>query len=171
MKMLFKFRLLSLVIIYTILLACNKQQSNNISVEDYQKIDYYSDSNNTVKINNISVNTIEVLNNWIEYQELKEVISSLENNEVSFFKDNKEYINRFFDGLKKSTPKSIDKPGIIARISVLETKFLILESHFTSNIIDEKLKTNRINDVLSGNSNFIYQINKLIERSNQKIED
>ena len=169
--MLFKFRLLSLVIIYTILLACNKQQSNNISVEDYQKIDYYSDSNNTVKINNISVNTIEVLNNWIEYQELKEVISSLENNEVSFFKDNKEYINRFFDGLKKSTPKSIDKPGIIARISVLETKFLILESHFTSNIIDEKLKTNRINDVLSGNSNFIYQINKLIERSNQKIED
>ena len=171
MKMLLKFRLLSLVIIYAILVGCNKYQNKNIPVEDYQKIDYYSDSINTVSINNLSLNTIEVLNNWIEYQELKEVISSLENNEVSFFKDNKEYINRFFDGLKKSTPKSIDKPGIIARISVLETKFLILESHFTSNIIDEKLKTNRINDVLSGNSNFIYQINTLIERSNQKIED
>ena len=104
-------------------------------------------------------------------QELKEVISSLEKNEFSFFKDNKEYISRFFDSLKESTPKSINKPGIIARISVLETKFLILESHFASNIIDEKLKKNRINDVLSANSNFIYQINKLIERSNQKIEN
>ena len=95
----------------------------------------------------------------------------MEKNEFSFFKDNKEYISRFFDSLKKSTPKSINKPGIIARISVLETKFLILESYFTSNIIDEKQKKNRINDVLSANSNFIYQINKLIERSNQKIED
>ena len=95
----------------------------------------------------------------------------MENNEFSFFKDNKEYISRFFDGLKKSIPKSINKPAIIVRTVVLETKFLILESYFTSNIIDENQKKNRINDVLSANSNFIYQINKLIERSNQKIED
>jgi hypothetical protein len=171
MKMVLKFRLLSLVIIYTILLGCNKQQNKSSSVDNYEKINYFSDSINTVRINNISLTTINVLNNWIEYQELKEVISSLENNEFSFFKDNKEYISRFFDGLKKSIPKSINKPGIIARTAVLETKFLILESYFTSNIIDEKQKKNRINDVLSANSNFIYQINKLIERSNQKIED
>ena len=171
MKMILKFRLLSLVIIYTILLGCNEQQNKSSSEENYEKMVYYSDSINTVRIDNISLTTINVLNNWIEYQELKEVISSLENNEFSFFKDNKEYISRFFDSLKKSTPKSINKPGIIARISVLETKFLILESHFASNIIDEKLKKNRINDVLSANLNFIYQINKLIERSNQKIED
>ncbi|HIG09151.1 MAG TPA: hypothetical protein EYQ51_05270 [Alphaproteobacteria bacterium] len=169
--MVLKFRLLSLVIIYTILLGCNKQQNKSSSVDNYEKINYFSDSINTVRINNISLTTINVLNNWIEYQELKEVISSLENNEFSFFKDNKEYISRFFDGLKKSIPKSINKPGIIARTAVLETKFLILESYFTSNIIDEKQKKNRINDVLSANSNFIYQINKLIERSNQKIED
>jgi hypothetical protein len=171
MKMILKFRLLSLVIIYTILLGCNEQQNKSSSEENYEKMVYYSDSINTVRIDNISLTTINVLNNWIEYQELKEVISSLENNEFSFFKDNKEYISRFFDSLKKSTPKSINKPGIIARISVLETKFLILESYFTSNIIDEKQKKNRINDVLSANSNFIYQINKLIERSNQKIEN
>lgn len=169
--MILKFRLLSLVIIYTILLGCNEQQNKSSSEENYEKMVYYSDSINTVRIDNISLTTINVLNNWIEYQELKEVISSLENNEFSFFKDNKEYISRFFDSLKKSTPKSINKPGIIARISVLETKFLILESYFTSNIIDEKQKKNRINDVLSANSNFIYQINKLIERSNQKIEN
>lgn len=169
--MVLKFRLLSLVIIYTILLGCNEQQNKSSSEENYEKMVYYSDSINTVRIDNISLTTINVLNNWIEYQELKEVISSLENNEFSFFKDNKEYISRFFDGLKKSIPKSINKPGIIARTAVLETKFLILESYFTSNIIDEKQKKNRINDVLSANSNFIYQINKLIERSNQKIED
>ena len=169
--MILKFRLLSLVIIYTILLGCNEQQNKSSSEENYEKMVYYSDSINTVRIDNISLTTINVLNNWIEYQELKEVISSLENNEFSFFKDNKEYISRFFDGLKKSIPKSINKPGIIARTAVLETKFLILESYFTSNIIDEKQKKNRINDVLSANSNFIYQINKLIERSNQKIEN
>ena len=171
MKMLLKFRLLILIITCGILLSCNKQQNKSSSEENYEKIDYYSDSINTVRIDNISLNTINILNNWIEYQELKEVVSSLEKNEFSFFKDNKEYISRFFDSLKESTPKSINKPGIIARISVLETKFLILESHFASNIIDEKLKKNRINDVLSSNSNFIYQINKLIERSNQKIEN
>lgn len=169
--MLFKFRLLSLIIIYTIFLSCNNQQNKSASIENYEKIDYYSDSINNVRIDNISLTTINVLNNWIEYQELKEVISSLENNEFSFFKDNKEYISRFFDGLKKSIPKSINKPAIIVRTVVLETKFLILESYFTSNIIDENQKKNRINDVLSANSNFIYQINKLIERSNQKIED
>ena len=156
--MILKFRLLSLVIIYTILLGCNEQQNKSSSEENYEKMVYYSDSINTVRIDNISLTTINVLNNWIEYQELKEVISSLENNEFSFFKDNKEYISRFFDGLKKSIPKSINKPGIIARTAVLETKFLILESHFASNIIDEKLKKNRINDVLSANLNFIYQI-------------
>lgn len=171
MKMLFKFRLLSLIIIYTIFLSCNNQQNKSASIDNYEKIDYYSDSINNVRIDNISLTTINVLNNWIEYQELKEVISSLENNEFSFFKDNKEYISRFFDGLKKSIPKSINKPAIIARTAVLETKFLILESYFTSNIIDENQKKNKINDVLSANSNFIYQINKLIERSNQKIED
>ena len=171
MKMLYKFRLLSLIFIFGISLSCNKQQNKSSSQENYEKTEYYADSTNTVRIDNISLNTINILNNWIEYQELKEVISSLEKNELSFFKDNKEYISKFFDSLKKSTPESINKPGIIARISVLETKFLILESHFASNIIDEKLKKNRINDVLSANSNFIYQINKLIERSNQKIED
>jgi hypothetical protein len=169
--MLFKFRLLSLIIIYTIFLSCNNQQNKSASIDNYEKIDYYSDSINNVRIDNISLTTINVLNNWIEYQELKEVISSLENNEFSFFKDNKEYISRFFDGLKKSIPKSINKPAIIVRTVVLETKFLILESYFTSNIIDENQKKNKINDVLSANSNFIYQINKLIERSNQKIED
>ena len=48
---------------------------------------------------------------------------------------------------------------------------MILESHFTSNIIDEKLKKNKINDILAANSNFVYQINKLIEKSNQNIEN
>ena len=105
MKMLLKFRLLSLIIICGIFLSCNKQQNKSSSEENYEKIDYYSDSINTVRIDNISLNTINILNNWIEYQELKEVISSLEKNEFSFFKDNKEYISRFFDSLKKSTPK------------------------------------------------------------------
>ena len=81
------------------------------------------------------------------------------------------FLNANEDGGWIDIPKSIRKPGIISRISVLETKFMILESHFTSNIIDEKLKKNKINDVLAANSNFVYQINKLIEKSNQKIDN
>ena len=72
MKMILKFRLLSLVIIYTILLGCNEQQNKSSSGENYEKIAYYSDSINNVRIDNISLTTINVLNNWIEYQELKE---------------------------------------------------------------------------------------------------
>ena len=83
MKMLLKFRLLSLIITCGILLSCNKQQNKSSSQENYEKIDYYSDSINTVRIDNISLTTINILNNWIEYQELKEVISSLKNNEFS----------------------------------------------------------------------------------------
>ena len=81
------------------------------------------------------------------------------------------HVSSIFDGLKKSTPKSIRKPGIISRINVLETKFLILEAHYSSNEMDKKLEKNRINDIISANSNFIYQIDKLIERSNQIIEN
>ena len=172
MKMSHKFYLPTLAIVITLFLSCNNQpKKNNNTTKIYETLDLYSDSINQVRIDNISLNTIDILNNWIEYQELKEVISSLENNEVSFFKDNKEYIGKFFDGLQKSIPKSIRKPGIISRISVLETKFMILESHFSSGIIDEKLKKNKINDVLVANSNFVYQINKLIEKSNQKIDN
>ena len=166
-----KFYLPTLVIVITLFLSCNDQPKKNNNTKIYETLDLYSDSINQVRIDNISLNTINILNNWIEYQELKEVISSLENNEVSFFKDNKEYIGKFFDGLQKSIPKPIRKPGIISRISVLETKFMILESHFSSGIIDEKLKKNKINDVLAANSNFVYQINKLIEKSNQKIDN
>ncbi len=171
MKMSHKFYLPTLAIVITLFLSCNNQPKKNNNTKIYEPLDLYSDSINQVRIDNISLNTINILNNWIEYQELKEVISSLENNEVSFFKDNKEYIGKFFDGLQKSIPKSIRKPGIISRISVLETKFMILESHFSSGIIDEKLKKNKINDVLAANSNFVYQINKLIEKSNQKIDN
>ena len=46
---------------------------------------------------------------------------------------------QWFQTGAKITPKSIKKPGIISRISVLETKALILESYFTANIIDNKL--------------------------------
>ena len=74
--MLLKFRLLSLIIICGIFISCNNQQKKSASVDNYKKIDYYSDSINTVRIDNISLTTINVLNNWIEYQELKEVISS-----------------------------------------------------------------------------------------------
>ena len=63
MKILFKFRLLSLIIIYAIFLSCNNQQNKSASVDNYEKIDYYSDSINTVRIDNISLTTINVLNN------------------------------------------------------------------------------------------------------------
>ncbi len=171
MKMVHKFLLIITIYCFSFFQCCENKEVSSLNKSNYEKVDLFSDSISNVAINNISLNTINILNNWIEYQELKEVISSLNNNEVSFFKDNKDYIIRFFDGLQKSTPKSIKKPGIISRISVLETKFLILESHFSSNITDEKLEKNRINDIISANSNFIYQIDKLIERSSQIIND
>jgi len=171
MKIVQKFILTSLVCCFSFFYCCDNQENRSSNKNNYEKIDLYTDSITNIRIDNISLNTINVLNNWIEYQELKEVISSLNNNELSFFKDNKDYIVRFFDGLKKSTPKSIRKPGIISRINVLETKFLILEAHYTSNEMDKKLEKNRINDIISANSNFIYQIDKLIERSNQIIDN
>ena len=135
MEMSPKFYLPILAIVITLCFSCNNQPKKNNNTKIYETLDLYSDSINPVRIDNISLNTVTILNNWIEYQELKEVIKSLEDNEVSFFKDNKEYIGKFFDGLQKSIPKSIRKPGIISRISVLKTKFMILESHFSSSIM------------------------------------
>tara|TARA_B100001996_G_scaffold53864_1_gene38298 strand:- start:580 stop:1095 length:516 start_codon:yes stop_codon:yes gene_type:complete len=171
MKIFPKFYLLIQFTLIAMFISCNNQPYKNTNTKIYETLDIYSDSINQAKIDNTNLNTINILNNWIEYQELKGVISSLENQEVSFFKDNKEYIGKFFDGLEKSIPKSIKKPGIISRISVLETKFMILESHFTANIINEKLMKDKINNILYANSNFLYQINKLIEKSNQRIQN
>jgi len=171
MKIFAKFYLLIQFALIALVISCNNQPYKNTNTKIYESLDIYSDSINQAKIDNTNLNTINILNNWIEYQELKGVISSLENQEVSFFKDNKEYIGKFFDELEKSIPKSIKKPGIISRISVLETKFMILESHFTANIINEKLTKDKINNILYANSNFLYQINKLIEKSNQRIQN
>ena len=92
MRILDKIYLLSIICCYTFLQSCNNQENRVSYKNSYEKTDLYSDSISKVKIDNISLSTINILNNWIEYQELKEVINSLENNEFSFFKDNKEYI-------------------------------------------------------------------------------
>ena len=66
-----KFYLTTVVIVITFLFSCDNQPNKNNNTKIYERLDLYSDSIIQVRIDNISLNTINILKNWIEYQELK----------------------------------------------------------------------------------------------------
>ena len=137
----------------------SKIESNNSSVN--QKLE------NEKKLYELDFFSKTVTENWLNFHELSKENQKLDNKDYSFFINNKTYIQNLFKSLRKSIPKEIENQAVISRISVVETRFLILESEF-SNIETSPLSLEKnIQNIKLAFSNLCYQINKSVERSNQ----
>ena len=122
---------------------------------------------NYSEINLESVYEIKLYSNideWINYVELNDYINQLNLNDYSTLIDNKQYLIRFFNGIKNTIPTDINKPEIKSRLTVIETDFLRFESMLSNYESNEEAKIKMVKKINNSFSNLNFQIDKLTEK-------
>ena len=122
---------------------------------------------NYSEINLESVYEIKLYSNideWINYVELNDYINQLNLNDYSTLIDNKQYLIRFFNGIKNTIPTEINKPEIKSRLTVIETDFLRFESMLSNYESNEEAKIKMVKKINNSFSNLNFQIDKLTEK-------
>ena len=120
---------------------------SELNIESVYKINFYSK-----------------IDEWTNYLELSDYINQLNSNDYSTLIDNKKYLVRFFNGIKNTIPKDINKPEIKSRITVIETDFLKLESMLSNFEIDNETRIKIDKKMNNSFSNLNFQIDKLLEK-------
>ena len=109
------------------------------------------------------------MESWSQYWELKEFVYELNSENYSSLIDNKEYLNRFFNGIYNKIPEIIDNSEIKSRIKIIENDFINYESMLSNNISEiEKIKI--VKKINNSFSNLNFQILKYIEKQEITLE-
>lgn len=109
------------------------------------------------------------MESWSQYWELKEFVYELNSENYSSLIDNKEFLNRFFNGIYNKIPEIIDNSEIRSRIKIIENDFLNYESMLSNNISEiEKIKI--VKKINNSFSNLNFQILKYIEKQEITLE-
>ena len=154
-------RLIKISIILISIISCKE-----VVVEEI-KNNLISKTINYSEINLESIYKIKLYSNidgWINYIELNEYVNQLNLNDYSSLIDNKQYLIRFFNGIKNTIPIEINKPEIKSRLTVIETDFLRFESMLSSYESNEEEKVKMVKKINNSFSNLNFQIDKLTEK-------
>ena len=154
-------RLIKISIILISIISCKE-----VVVEEV-KSNLSSKTINYSEINLESVYEIKLYSNideWINYVELNDYINQLNLNDYSTLIDNKQYLIRFFNGIKNTIPTDINKPEIKSRLTVIETDFLRFESMLSNHESNEEAKIKMVKKINNSFSNLNFQIDKLTEK-------
>ena len=131
------------------------KENSSIDNINYSELDY--------KKVYTSINSL-ILDEWLIYSELTGYINEINSGDLSSITENKKYLTRFFNGLKKTIPEIINEKEIISRITVIETNFLKYDAILSNNQVSKKRKISIANKINSSFSNLNYQIDKIIEK-------
>ena len=137
-------RLIKISIILISIISCKE-----VVVEEL-KSNLSSKTINYSEINLESVYEIKLysnINEWINYGELDEYVNQLNLNDYSSLIDNKQYLIRFFNGIKNTIPTEINKPEIKSRLTVIETDFLRFESMLSNYESNEEAKIKMVKKI------------------------
>ena len=154
-------RLIKISIILISIISCKE-----VVVEEI-KNNLISKTINYSEINLESIYKIKLYSNideWINYVELNDYINQLNLNDYSTLIDNKQYLIRFFNGIKNTIPTDINKPEIKSRLTVIETDFLRFESMLSNYESNEEEKVKMVKKINNSFSNLNFQIDKLTEK-------
>ena len=156
-----------------VLFSCKKTQEDGIS-KDIESDNQEITEKDIAKIDYIEFllddKTEVLVADWIEYNQLQEVIDNVKKTDLSFFYNNKEAIKTTLTDLKKNIPESVNTPSIIARMNAFETKFLELESLSNLSTTSKQELINTVKGLLVAFSNLNLQMNKKVEIDNQNIQ-
>jgi hypothetical protein len=152
-------RLIKISIILISIISCKE-----VVVEEV-KSNLSSKTINYSEINLESVYKIKLYSNieeWINYIELNEYVNQLNLSDYSTLI--KQYLIRFFNGVKNTIPTDINKPEIKSRLTVIETDFFRFESMLSNYESSEEEKIKMVKKINNSFSNLNFQIDKLTEK-------
>ena len=159
---------------YLLLIILLQNCNNPIKVEsesNYNNEDQYIRSiESDIIVREITEEAKKITQQWTNLKELQNIINGLEKEDYSAFKEKDKYLEEFINDLTKTLPKKLNNLPITSRLLVLETNILQLESILSNSEFKPKNRTSIKNKLIESYYNFIYQINKVIEKELQIIE-
>ena len=155
-----------------IILLQNCTDSIKIKSEsDFNNQDQYATSiESKIVAQDLSIEARRITQQWTSLQELQNIINGLVKKDYSAFKEKDKYLEEFINDLTKTLPKKLKKSPITSRLLVLETNILQLESILSNSEFNVENRTSVSNKLIESYYNFIYQINKTIEKESQIID-
>ena len=169
-------RIKTLVILSFLVLfsACKKSQdhskedqieqnkSQEITEQDIAKLKYIEYA--------LDATTEDVIQDWAEYSQIEDVVANIKKGDLTFFSDNEKTIKLVLKELKQNVPQSLNSSSINARILVLETKVLKLESLANLSTTKKKELLETIKEFFVSFYTLSFQMNKKVEFDNRSIE-
>ena len=158
-------------LIFVILLqGCNNSIDNKNRLELSNKEDYNINMDSRIIIHELSSEAKNITQQWSSLQELQNIITNLIKGDYSTFKEKDNYLKESIDKLRKTLPEKLNITPITSRLLVLETNILQLQSVLSESGLESKNKVAISNKSIESYYNFIYQINKTIEKELQIID-
>jgi hypothetical protein len=158
-------------IIFIFLLQCCNNSTNNETKLDFSnKEDYNINLNSKIVSHELSPEAKTITQQWSSLQELQNIINNLTKGDYSTFKEKDNYLKESISDLRKTLPEKLNIKSITSRLLVLETNILQLESVLSESGLESVNKVLINNKLIESYYNFIYQINKTIEKDLQIID-
>lgn len=114
--------------------------------------------------------TEDIVADWDEYIQVQDLVADIKKGDLTFFDDSKETVKLLLRELKDNIPEEVSSSSITARVLVLETKILKLESltNLSTTSKEELLET--IKEFFVSFYTLSFQMNKKVEFDNRSIE-
>ena len=158
------------IIFIFLLQCCNNSTNNETKLDLSNKEDYNINLNSKIVSHELSPEAKTITQQWSSLQELQNIINNLTKGYYSTFKEKDNYLKESIGELRKTLPEKLNINSITSRLLVLETNILQLESVLSESGLESVNKVLINNKLIESYYNFIYQINKTIEKDLQIID-
>ena len=158
------------IVFILLLQACNNSINNKTKLDLSDKEGYNINMESKIVVYELSPEAKKITQQWSSLQELQNIIANLVKGDYSTFKEKDNYLKESIGELRKTLPEKLNINSVTSRLLVLETNILQLESVLSESGLESKNKVVISNKSIESYYNFIYQINKIIEKELQIIE-
>lgn len=158
------------IVFILLLQACNNSINNKTKLDLSDKEGYNINMESKIVVYELSPEAKNITQQWSSLQELQNIIANLVKGDYSTFKEKDNYLKESIGELRKTLPEKLNINSVTSRLLVLETNILQLESVLSESGLESKNKVVISNKSIESYYNFIYQINKIIEKELQIIE-
>ena len=141
-------------------IAQQEKTENEVVISEISKKDIQSLKFTDYRLSNAAM---AMVSSWQKYQELSTQLEYLNKADLTFYSGDVTLIATFLNDFKAEIPSALATNEIHARITVLETKMLKLNSLLVLDNISKNEKLQAIKELLVAHSNLNLQINKKLE--------
>lgn len=169
-------RIKTLVILSFLVLfsACKKTQETSTEDQIEQNKNQKITEQDVAKLKYVEYaldsKTEAIILDWADYTQIEDVIANIKKGDLTFFNDNEKAIKLLLRDFKQNIPASLNSSSIIARILVLETKILKLESLANLSTTSKAELLETIKEFFVSFYTLSFQMNKKVEFDNRSIE-